>query len=82
MVVISMELAVLRAIPLGIWIVILLGLFDCVAHIFHDCYVLDGLYIEGVFGDPSSVPLNRWAFIGLHGWLVEQTMIVVCGSVT
>ena len=77
-----MELIVLRGIPLGIRIVILSGPFDCVAYSFHNWYALDGLYIEGVFGDLSSVPLNRWAFIGLHGWLVEQTMIVVCGSAT
>ena len=48
-----MELAVLHDIPLGIWIVVLLRPFDCVAHGFHDCYALDGLYINGVFKDPS-----------------------------
>ena len=68
---ISMELAVLRNIPLGIWIIILSGPFDCVAHSFHDGYALDGLDIEGVFRNPISVPLNRWAFIGSYGWPVE-----------
>ena len=75
-----MELAVLHGISLGIWIVILPGLFDYVARSFHDCYTLDGLYIKGVFEDLSLVSLNRWAFIGSHGWLVERTTIVICGS--
>ena len=42
MAVVPMELAVLGYIPLGIWIVILLGPFDRVAHSFHDGYALDG----------------------------------------
>jgi len=54
---ISMKLTVLGDILLGIWIVILLWPFDYVAHDFHDGYALDGLYIEGVFGDPSLVSL-------------------------
>ena len=77
-----MELAVLRGLPLGVWIVILPGPFDCVAHGFHDCYALDGLYIEGVFRDSSLVPLNGWAFIGSHGWPVEWMTVVICGSAT
>ena len=54
---ISMKLTVLGDISLGIWIVILPWPFDCVANGFHDGYTLDGLYIEGVFGYLSSVPL-------------------------
>ena len=54
---ISMKLAVLSDIPLGIWIVILSWLFECVAHGFHDGYTLNGLYIEGVLGNSSSVSL-------------------------
>ena len=57
MAMISIKLVVFGDIPLGIMMVILSWPFDCVAHSFHDGYALDGLYIEGVFGDPSSVPL-------------------------
>ena len=52
-----MELAVFGNIPLGVWIVILPWPFDCIAHGFHDGYAFDGLYFEGVFQDPSLVPL-------------------------
>ena len=54
---VPMELTVLSDIPLGIWIVILPGPFDRVAHSFHDGFALDGLYIEGVLGNPSSISL-------------------------
>ena len=54
---ISIELTVLGDIPLGVWIVNLLWPFDCIAHVFHDGYTLDGFDIEGVFGDPSSFPM-------------------------
>ena len=59
MVVVPMKLAVHGDIPLGIWIVILLGPFDHVAHNFHDGYALDGLYIEGVLRNLSSIALVR-----------------------
>ena len=75
---ISMELGVLHDIPLGIWIVSLLGPSDCVAHGFHDCYTLDGLYIKVVFNDSSPVSLVRWTVIGSHRWPVKQTMVVMC----
>ena len=55
--VISMKLAVLGDIPLGVWIVRLLWPLDCVAHVLHDGYTLNGFDIEGVLGDPSSVPV-------------------------
>ena len=71
MVVISMELAVLGDIPFGIWVVVLLVPFDCVAHCLHDCYTFDGLYIEVVLKNPSSVSLGKWEFIGPHGWPIE-----------
>ena len=77
---ISMKLALLGDILLGIWIVILLWPFDCVAHSFHDGYALDGLYIECVFGDLSSVSLVRWAVIGLYRWLLKWMTSVVCES--
>ena len=40
-----MELAVLGDIPLGIWVVVLPGPFNCVAHCLHDSHTFDGLYI-------------------------------------
>ena len=52
-----MEFAVLGDIPLGVWIVNLPWPLDCITHGFHDGYTLNGLDIEGVFGDPSSVPI-------------------------
>ena len=79
---ISMELVVLRGIPLGICIVILPRPFDCVAYGFHDCYTLDGLYIKVVLRNSSSVSLVRWAIVGSHRWPVKRTMVVVCRSAT
>ena len=55
--VVSMEFAVLGHILLGVWVVNLPWPLDCIAHGFHDGYTLDGLDIEGVFEDPSSVPM-------------------------
>ena len=52
-----MELAVLGDIPLGVWIVNLLWPLDFIADVLNDGYILDGFDIEGVFGDPSSVPM-------------------------
>ena len=47
-----MELA-----ALGVWIVTLLWPLDCIAHGFHDGYTFDGLDIEGIFGNLSTVPM-------------------------
>ena len=55
--VVSMELAVLGDIPLGVWIVRLPRPLNCVAHVLHDGYTLNGFNIEGVLGDPSSDPV-------------------------
>ena len=74
---ISMELAILGDIPLGVWIAILPGPSNCVTHCFHDCNTLDGIYIEGVLGNLSLVPIGRWVIIGSHRWLVKQTTVVV-----
>ena len=52
-----MEFVVLGDISLGVWIANLSWPLDCIAHGFHDGYTLDGLNIEGVFGDPSPVPM-------------------------
>ena len=57
MTVVSMELAVLGDIPLGIWIVSLLWPLDCIAHVLHDGYTVNGFDIEGVLRDLSSVPV-------------------------
>ena len=54
-IVISLKLAVLGDIPLGVWIISLLWPFDCIAHVLHDGYTLNAFDIEGVLGDPSSV---------------------------
>ena len=54
---VSMEFTVLGDIPLGVWIVNLPWPLDCIAHCFHDGYALNGLDIEGVLRDPSSVPM-------------------------
>ena len=80
MAIVSTELAVLVDIPLGIWVVVLPGPFDCVSHCLHDCYTLDGLYIEVVLRNPSSVSLGEWVFIGPHGWLIERMTIVMSRS--
>ena len=52
-----MELTVVGDISLGVWIVILLWPLDYITHGFHDGYTLDGLDVEGVFEDSSSVPM-------------------------
>ena len=52
-----MKLTVLSDIPLGVWIIRLPWPLDCVAHVLYDGYTLNGFDIEGVLGDPSSVPL-------------------------
>ena len=55
--VISVKLAILGDIPLGVWIVRLPWPPNGVAHVLHDSYTLNGFDIEGVLGDPSSVPV-------------------------
>ena len=57
MTVVSMEFTVLGDISLGVWIVNLPWPLDSIAHGFHDGYTFDGLDIEVVFEDLSSVPL-------------------------
>ena len=57
MIVVSVKLAVLGDIPLGVWIVDLSWPLDCIAHVFHDGHTLDWFDIEGVLRDPSSVPM-------------------------
>ena len=52
-----MDLAVLGDISLGVWIGNLLWPLDCIAHVFHDGYTLNGFDNEGVLGDLSSVPM-------------------------
>ena len=52
-----MELTVLGDIPLGVRIVSLLWPLECIAHVLHDGYTLNGFDIEGILGDPSSVPV-------------------------
>ena len=52
-----MEFAVLGDILLGVWIVNLSWPLDCIAYVLHDGYTLDGFDIEGILGDPSSVPV-------------------------
>ena len=54
---VSMELVVFGDILLEVWIVTLSWPLDCIAYSFHDGYTFDGLDIEGVLRDPSSVPL-------------------------
>ena len=77
---VSMELVVLGDIQLGIWVAILLWPSNCVSHCLHDCYTLDELYIEVVFGNLGLVSLGNWAFIRPHGWPVEWMEIVVSKS--
>ena len=64
---ISVKLAILGDIPLGVWIVRLPWPLDGVAHVLHDGYTLNGFDIERVFRDPSSVPMVRWTVIRLAG---------------
>ena len=66
MTVISMKLAVLGDISLGVRIIRLMWPLHCVAHVFHDGYTLNGFNIEGVLGDPSSVP---WCDGRILDWL-------------
>ena len=54
---VSMEFTVLGDILLRVWIVSLSWPLDCIAHVFHDGYTLNGFDIEGVLGDSSSVPM-------------------------
>ena len=54
---ISMKLVVLGDVLLGVWIVHLSWPLDCVSHVLHDGYALNGFDIECVLGDPSSVPM-------------------------
>ena len=77
-----MKFAVLGNISLGVWIFVLSGPLDCVAHGFHDGYAYDGLYIEGIFGNSSSVPLNGCTLVSLCGWPVKWTTIVICKPAT
>lgn len=82
MVVVSIKLAVLGDISLGIWVVILSRPSGCVTHSFHYCYTFDELYIEVILKNLSSVSLGGWAFIGPHGWPIKRMEVVVCGFVT
>ena len=53
---ISMELVLLGDIPLGVWIVRLPSPLDCVAHVLHDGYALNGFDIECILRDSSWSP--------------------------
>ena len=53
--VVSMKLAILGDIPLGVWIISLPWPLDCIAHVLHDGYTLNGFDIEGVLGDSSLI---------------------------
>ena len=55
--VISMKLTLFGDISLGVWIICLPWPLNCVAQVLHDGYTLNGFNIEGVLGDPSSVPM-------------------------
>ena len=68
MTVISMKLSVLGDIPLGVGIIRLPWPLDCVTHVLHDGYTLNGFDVESVLGDPSSVPMVRWTVIRLISW--------------
>ena len=46
-----MKLTVLSDVPLGVWIVCLPWPLDCVAHVLHDGYALNGFDIECVLRD-------------------------------
>ena len=65
---ISVKLAILGDIPLGVWIVRLPWPLDDVAHVFHDGYTFNGFDIECILRDPSSVPRVRWTVIRLISW--------------
>ena len=67
MALVSMELAILGEILLGIWVVVLSRPSDCASHCLHDFHALDGLYLEVVCKNPSPVSLGEWAFLGPHG---------------
>ena len=55
MAVISMELTILGSIPLGIWVVVLPGPSDCVAHVLHDSHALYELNVKIVLRNPSAI---------------------------
>ena len=57
MTVVSIELAILSDISLGVRIVSLPWPLDCIAHVLHDSYTLNWFDIEGILGDPSSVSM-------------------------
>ena len=57
MTVVSMKLAVLGDILLGVGIVNLSWPLDYISHDLHDGYTFNGLDIEVVFKDQSSVPM-------------------------
>ena len=54
---VSMELVILGDIPLGVGIVSFSWPLDCIAHVLHDGYTLNGFDFEGVLEDLSSVPV-------------------------
>ena len=66
---VSVELTILGDIPLGTWVVVLLGPSDYVAHCLHDCHVLDRLYIEVVLRNLSSDPWVNWHSLDCMGGL-------------
>ena len=53
--VVSIKLAILCDIPLGVWIVCLPWPLDYIALVLHDGYILNGFDIQGILGNPSSV---------------------------
>ena len=54
---ISVKLAIIGDIPLGVWIIRLPWPIDCVDHVLHDGYALNGFDIECVLRDSSSIPM-------------------------
>lgn len=55
---VGMKLIPLGVISLWVWVGRLLGPFDSVAHVLHDCDYLYGIYVEVILWKSSAVNRN------------------------
>ena len=82
MAVIPMEFTILSSISLRVWVVGLLRPPNRVSHNLHDSHTLNGFDVEVVFRDTGVVSLAGEALIRPNRQPIDQTILVVCGSLT